>query len=902
MSIITHLLVASAVVAGIVACVCLPADVIVALTFAISAAVAVGGGFIWGFRAIGRARRRRAHRIAVLDPKPMTGETAFFLGRTDRRKDVWFCEERLRENVVITGPASGRNAMFGNLRIQAALHGLGYAFVSMAETATTASVAPLAAGRSDDALIVDLDSSRGASIAVFASLDADAALRMIFFACPEFSSADPIARRAATLVEAVVGLLAWKRDEGIISFTPATIPFSMHLHQVVEGADREKTPHLPLPQRVLLTSYLSGLPGYDRLRGNRQPASVEHAHAEIAAFAESVMRPFLSNSRLSFAVGDIGNGDIISGRRLLSIRLPSGLGLDPRATTLTRFVLGWLFEEIRSASADADLSIFPIFVDGLPEETISQIASFLRTANRRFSLVAGIIDCPHHDRGDAASDYGTRIALPGASGAPSLTGLSVCVSEIGGLPRRLTFVPSEDVVLGMEPLDTGRHIEVMRPNPADLRDDERLSEIAEVIRDPIMAAAIGESAKAARATIEAKAKGNDDPTGLADQLSVASVVHLKGLDTGCFGHLESSCVSIAALARSECRDDLTGDTDDRWMPQHPSDTDTVNDEFGLISEPSLETKDEEETTFGMLYFDVSKPAPVRRSLEVSVPDAVDTLVVIPRGTAAQSTDTSLAGVPLPCVCVRDPSEAMRHLARNAPHLAALGERLIAEAASHPYARFRPTLLVGPPGAGKSRFARHFCDALGLYALRYACGGSADGSFTGTSRQWVSARPSVPLQAVMHSKTANPCIILDEISRVADGRYNGNLIDGVLDFTDPGTARRFFDIGSEIHVNLSRVLWIATCNDISQVPQVLLDRFRKIEVPAPSVEFAPALIRSIAEEIARERGFDVQWANTYSDLEIDMIAEAWGGGSLRRLRSLMEKVTDAVDRFDPKRLN
>jgi hypothetical protein len=266
------------------------------------------------------------------------------------------------------------------------------------------------------------------------------------------------------------------------------------------------------------------------------------------------------------------------------------------------------------------------------------------------------------------------------------------------------------------------------------------------------------------------------------------------------------------------------------------------------------------------------------------------LVVIPPKPSSMEI-ASLAGKPLPSVAVQDAAAAIDRLSAFTPHLSHLAHRIVGEASSHPYVRFRPLLLVGPRGSGKKRFARHLCETLGLHAVTHRCGVS-DHAFAGPSKG------SLPLQAVLTSKTANPCIILENFSR-AD---NANLTAAILDLTDRRSARRYLDVGQDVHVDLSRVLWIAICHDSRQVPRILLDRFRKIEIPLPEQESAPALIRNIAGDLAEEEGLDRRWANAYSEPEIDMIADAWGGGSLYRLRALMKKVGTAVDGMDRRKLN
>ncbi len=92
--------------------------------------------------------------------------------------------------------------------------------------------------------------------------------------------------------------------------------------------------------------------------------------------------------------------------------------------------------------------------------------------------------------------------------------------------------------------------------------------------------------------------------------------------------------------------------------------------------------------------------------------------------------------------------------------------------------------------------------------------------------------------------------------------------------------------------------IGTANATDGLPQAMLDRFRLMTVPEPAVEHAPALVHAMSREIATDRGLSPEWAVAWSDAEVDMLAEAWGGGSLRRLRSLVTKATDTVEAAGP----
>lgn len=232
------------------------------------------------------------------------------------------------------------------------------------------------------------------------------------------------------------------------------------------------------------------------------------------------------------------------------------------------------------------------------------------------------------------------------------------------------------------------------------------------------------------------------------------------------------------------------------------------------------------------------------------------------------------------------------LAESWPHAKGVIDRILQDVRPGEPIRLRPTLLVGSPGSGKTTLAREIGSALNLATTVFPCASVADGSFGGTSAQWSTRRASTPLEAIRRSRTANPMIVLDEIEKTGVSSTNGSLMSALLPMLERHTAEDYFEIGIERNANLGWVGFLATANDLSSVPAPLRDRFRIVQMPDPNPQHLGDLVRRIVRDLAVEGGVDPAWTAPLAADEMRVIAKAWGGGSLRRLRLAVQATLDA----------
>ncbi len=203
-------------------------------------------------------------------------------------------------------------------------------------------------------------------------------------------------------------------------------------------------------------------------------------------------------------------------------------------------------------------------------------------------------------------------------------------------------------------------------------------------------------------------------------------------------------------------------------------------------------------------------------------------------------------------------------------------------------------FVGPPGVGKTSLANSIATALKRHLIRIALGGLEDvNEIRGHRRTYVGAMPGRIVQGLIEAKQMDPVVVLDEIDKIARSN-RGDPTSVLLEVLDPEQNNKFRDYYTNFNIDLSRVIFIATANDISYIPAPLRDRMEFVFLSSytPQEKFQIAKKYLIPQELKKHglKNCEINITKTALEKIISNFTREAGVRNLRRkIAQILRKV-------------
>ena len=205
----------------------------------------------------------------------------------------------------------------------------------------------------------------------------------------------------------------------------------------------------------------------------------------------------------------------------------------------------------------------------------------------------------------------------------------------------------------------------------------------------------------------------------------------------------------------------------------------------------------------------------------------------------------------------------------------------------------PILLAGDPGLGKTYFVGEAAKALRIpYFEMSMATASAGFILAGNSSQWADNEVGFVAKSLARSSVANPFFLIYELDK-ANGRRDNDPLGPLFPLLEHHSAMKFKDESLDIEIDASRIIWLATANDLDDIPAPIKDRMRICQIQMPSPHQMPQVIKSVYHNIRAHQPY-----GSLLDEEIpEEVIEALSGLTPRKVRQSIEEGAMQVIRAD-----
>lgn len=185
---------------------------------------------------------------------------------------------------------------------------------------------------------------------------------------------------------------------------------------------------------------------------------------------------------------------------------------------------------------------------------------------------------------------------------------------------------------------------------------------------------------------------------------------------------------------------------------------------------------------------------------------------------------------------------------------------------------QPVLLTGPPGIGKTAFVQALADIIGVQFKSVDMASMTSGFVIGgSSYKWAEGSEGLVLNALRTGQYANPIVLLDEIDKVGKNMQHDPL-GPLYSLLEHVSSKAFVDEAVGVSIDASNVVWVATANNIDDIPKPILSRFMVVQVDKATGGDARKVVKSVWSSICSQKKWGHKFKPVLSECVVDLLAD------------------------------